>query len=179
LTLTEWLVIAAVAGMLGALFLPDSATTARWEIERRARTWRPTSADRKQPDPSIMATDIDILGEWEVDRHRSGSSLTVTRASSPTFAVHFSTWGCVGQCEFDRTGRLRNGILKLDQPVAEYSRGAYDTLYSVRVNGEELLLPAAFVSEFQNRLAADHTNVSHDPVPSPCVFRRASSFRRQ
>ena len=176
LNLAEALVIVAILGLLAALFLPDSATRTRWEIERRAREWEPSSADQRQPDPSFMAANVSIVGEWAVCRHRNGSSMTISENSPGKFTVLFSTYGCMGRCDFQRDARFDNGILTFDRPVSEYFPVAYDTLYAVRVAGDDLLLPAAFVTKFQHGLSDDGKQIADDLIVRMYVYRRAAAF---
>lgn len=174
LTPVEWLTIAIGCGVLAALFSPDSWTVARRKIERRAREWAPSESDRKQPSASLMAPDFDIAGQWAVRRHLNSSSMTIVRTAPGEYSVAFSTAGCMGFCKFQRTARLQRGVITLDAAVAEYMPFAYDTLYAVRANGEELLLPAAFVDEFEAEF--EHRQGELDQMMKFYVFRRLEEF---
>lgn len=173
LTWVELIVAIAIVGVLAVLLLgPDSSTVARRKIERRARDWTPSAADRLRPDPSLIAPDIEIAGEWESRRHLNSCSLSIRQTASNAYAVDFATGGCMGGCAFQRSGCYRNGVLTLDGPVAEYMPAAYDTLYAIRVNGEELLLPAAYVERFGE--AVVDGEVRSDLTLRNSVYRRAS-----
>lgn len=174
LTPVEWLTVAIICGVLAALFSPSSSTIARRKIERRAREWRPPESDRKPPSTSLMAPDFNIAGMWAVRRHLNASSMTIVRKGPGEYSVAFSTAGCMGFCEFQRSARLQNGVITLDAAVAEYMPCAYETLYAVRANGEELLLPAAFVDEFEAEFVR-RQEVDHQMMKN-WVFRRLEAF---
>jgi hypothetical protein len=45
-------------------------------------------------------------------------------------------------------------VVTLDRAVAEYTGYTYDTLYAIRLNAGEYLLPAASVPDFERERAA-------------------------
>lgn len=176
-TLVELVVVILIVAALLLLLAPDSATVARWNIERRAREWTPSAADRRRPDPLLVAPDIDIAGEWESRRHLNGCGLSIRRTSSDEYATDFTTGGCMGGCAFQRSGRYRNGELTLDGPLAEYAPAVYDTLYAICVNGEAFLLPAAYVDRF--RQAVVDGKVHDELVLRNSVYRRVESAQER
>jgi hypothetical protein len=166
-------VFGLVATALIALWIaPDSRTATRREIARRVRQWRPGEEDRRLPDPKLINADAEIAGQWVVRRHRSGSTMTIIETSPTEYLIHFSTWGCLGDCVFERRGQLHDGIFTLVEPVGEYLPVVYDRLYVVRIAGADLLLPGSFVTQLQNGLSADRSQVTDDHALSWCVFRR-------
>jgi len=92
---------------------------------------------------------MDVTGEWLLLRHLEGNSMSIKRKAGAAYAVQFRTQGCLGCCNFERVGRFDNAVLVLDHPVAEYAPFAYDRFYAIRVDGEDMLLPATFVDAFQ------------------------------
>ena len=69
--------------------------------------------------------------------------------------------------------RFENGVLTLNEPITECLPAVYDTLYVIRANGEDLLLPAAFVDDFEDGLADDED----DLVMRMAVYRRTESIQ--
>jgi hypothetical protein len=173
LTLIELVVIVLIIGVFILLLAPDSSTVARREIERRARDWTPSADDRIRPDPSFIAPAMGIAGQWESRRHLNSCVLSIEQTSPGVYAVDFGTGGCMGGCKFERNARYRNGVLTLDKAVAEYAPAVYDMLYAIRLNGEELLLPAAYVKRFQE--ACVDGEMSDEVLLRNCVYRRTAS----
>jgi hypothetical protein len=148
------LTIAAVlAGLAALAFLGDSATATRRELERRARTWTKGPLATLS-DPSLLAPDVDLSGQWVNRGRRSHAFFRFTERAPGSFDVLFSTGGCLGRCELTRTAEFKEGVLTLDGAVAEYAPRTYDTLYVIRLNAREYLLPAVSVAEFECELAA-------------------------
>ena len=146
-SLTDVLVIVAIVAFFIALLGPDSATRARRAIMQRIRSWKPSAADTTAPDSRRLVPDLELVGHWSVRRHLNGSSLEIQKLPSGEFRVRFATGGCLGSYEAVQTATFRDGILTLDEPVAEYLPAVYDRLYAVRVADEVRLLPAARVSD--------------------------------
>ena len=127
LTVVEWLTILFIVAVLGGLLLPDSATTTRWHLEKRARDF--ASADiARLSDESILATDPDIAGTWTCRHRLDGSVFTFSRRDDGQFDVDFSTRGCLGRCDLRRTAKIDKGVIRLDAAVAEYLTRTYNTL---------------------------------------------------
>ncbi len=151
LTILEWLTILFILAVLGGLFLPDSATTTRWNLEKRARDFASTDIARLS-DESIIATDPDIAGTWTCRHRLDGSVFTFSRRDDGQFDVDFSTSGCLGGCDLRRTAKIDKGIIRLDAAVAEYRPRTYNALYVIRIAGTEYLLPAELISDFEREL---------------------------
>lgn len=153
-TIVESLTMVAVLGILTSLiFVPDSATSTRRSLERRARDWKrssvPTVTDR-----SLIATDIALSGEWTTRRRLNHTAFTFVERTDGKYDVQFSTGGCLGGCKLSRVGTLSEGVLVLDRAVAEYVPRTYDTLYAIRIDDIEYLLPADSVRDFERAIAS-------------------------
>jgi hypothetical protein len=154
-TVVEWVTIAGVAAILAAvLVIPDTATSTRRQIERRARDFKAASVARLT-DESILAADAVIAGSW-IRRHRlNRSTFVFTPRPDGRLDVRFATGGCLGGCEFVRIASFANGVISLDGAIAEYLPRTYDTLYVIRVDGAEYLLPAQGLAEFEQKLRSE------------------------
>ena len=161
-----------VGVLLVLVFAPDPDTLTRRKLESRARDWQPTAVDGIRPQRSIIVDDANVVGEWTVSRRLDGSSLSISPSAPNAYSVAFSTAGCCGACRMQRAARFENGVLTLDEPVAEYYPAVYDTLYAIRANGEDLLLPAPFVQQFEEGLADDRDRSSRNFVMRQYVYRR-------
>ncbi len=153
-TIVESLTILAVIAILaGLIFIPDSATATRRDIERRARDWKPSVAPTLA-DRSFIHTEISVIGHWHTQRRLSHTEFTFDPRTDGRYDVRFRTGGCGGGCELSRTATLTDGVISLDGAVVEYSRKTYDTIYVIRVDTDEYLLPAENVVDFERELAA-------------------------
>jgi hypothetical protein len=134
----------SLAVAIGGPFVSD-LTNPWWEV--KARRWTPGPADLMRPPEALIAKDVDISGDWS----RSGMD-TVGFSFRPRpdggYDVDGGTGGCLDRWTFQRTATCLDGVIKLDRPIAEYRPVVYDTLYVVRYDGGEYLLPACSVSDF-------------------------------
>lgn len=153
-TMVETITLIAITAILAAvIFIPDAAKTTRRQLERRAGEWNRTTAPVLS-ESSLIAADMSLIGKW-VNRHRlNHSAFTFANRMDGRFDVGFSTGGCLGGCEMSRVGTMVDGAVVLDGAVAEYSGPVYDTIYAIRVNNRECLLPAANVPAFERELNA-------------------------
>ncbi len=145
--------IAVLAILAGLIFIPDSATSTRRSLERRARNWKPSSVPTFT-DPSLIATDIALSGEWTTRRRLNHTTFKFAKRADGKYDVQFSTSGCFGGCELTRIAEISDGAIMLDGAVAEYVSRTYDILYSIRVDNIEYLLPAESVPDFERDLAS-------------------------
>ena len=153
LTLSEWLTLASLTAIIVAfMVIPDSSTATRRRLERLATDWQPTSP-RELADRSILAAEIDLSGEWSRGGRLAKSQLSFTARSDSSYDLQFNTGGCGGSCELARVATCSGGVITLDAAVAEYSDRVYTTLYAIRLEDREYLLPAESVLEFETRLA--------------------------
>lgn len=172
LTVVEWLTILFIVAVLGGLLLPDSATMTRWQLEKRARDF--VSADvATLSDESIIVTDPDIAGTWTCRHRMDGSEFTFSRRGDGQFDVDFSTSGCLGKCDLRRAAKIDKGIIRLDAAVAEYRTRTYNTLYVIRIDGSEYLLPADGLSDFEQEVKSGSGGWEG------YVFRRGSEANEQ
>ncbi|MCL4205059.1 MAG: hypothetical protein KJ000_21470 [Pirellulaceae bacterium] len=154
-TVVEWITIVGVSAILAAvLLIPDTATSTRRQIERRARDFEAGSVDRLT-DESILAADADIAGRWIRWHRLNRSTLFFLPRPDGRFDVRFATAGCGGGCEFVRIASFANGVIRLDGAIAEYGPRTFDTLHPIRVDGAEYLLPAHGLAEFEEKLRSD------------------------
>lgn len=168
------LYVAGFAAFSWVMSLPLTNTHQR-EAERRIRNWQPTKQDSQRPDERLMFRDTEISGMWQCKLSRyKGSRLSVEGEPSGTFRVHFSSGGCLGHFEAERTGHFENGVLVLNQPVAEYCGGIYHILFVVAVCGDEYLVPSIYVDKFQAALSADLASVSDDLTVKMHSYRRVT-----
>jgi len=149
-TIVESITIVAVLAMI---VVPDSATATRRSLERRAHNWKPSLVPNLS-DRSLIATDISLSGEWTTRRRLNHTAFTFSKRPDGKYDVQFSTGGCLGGCELTRIATLSDGAIILDGAVAEYVPRTYDTLYAIRIDNDEYLLPAENVPDFERDLAS-------------------------
>jgi len=153
-TIVESITIVAVLAILVCLIVvPDSATATRRSLERRARNWKPSLVPNLS-DRSLIATDISLSGEWATRRRLSHTAFTFAKRPDGQYGVQFSTGGCLGGCELTRIATFSDGAIMLDGAVAEYVPRTYDTIYAIRIDNDEYLLPAESVPDFERDLAS-------------------------
>jgi hypothetical protein len=153
-TIVEALTLVGICGILVSLFIPSTATTIRWSMERRAREWQPTVAP-VLADQSLLARDVDISGAWSSPHRLKRSTLAFSARPDGRYDAQFSSSGCLGGCQLSRTAALSSGTIALDGAVVEYSSGpTYDTLYALRIDDTDYLLPAPSVADFQREFSA-------------------------
>ncbi len=158
LTIVESLtVIAVLAVLAGFILIPDSATSTRRSLERRARTWNSSNA-YILTDLSLIPTDVDLNGEWATRRRLNHTTFKFSKRADGKYDVQFTTGGCLGGCELMRTAECSEGTIVLDGAVAEYMPRTYNTLYAIRIDDAEYLLPADNLSDFERALASGSGN---------------------
>ncbi len=145
--------IAVIAVLAGLIFIPDSATATRRDMERHARDWKPTVVPLLN-DRSLIDTEILLTGQWHTPRPLSHTEFTFDPRTDGRYNVRFRASGCGGGCELLRTATLIDGVIVFDGAVVEYSRKTYDTLVAIRVDTDEYLLPAENVVDFERELAS-------------------------
>jgi len=150
-TVTLWAILAVFAGMI---LIPDSATSTRWGLERRAQNWTPTIVPALA-DQSLLATDVELAGKWSNHHRLTRSSFAFSKTSDRGYDADFITGGCLGGCRLSRTASVQNGVVTLDRAVAEYILRTYNTLYAVRIDGQEYQVPAYGIQTFEQQLAFD------------------------
>jgi hypothetical protein len=151
LTIAEWLTILAVVVVLGGLLFPDSATTTRWNLEKRARNFKPTFID-KLTSESMVVPDARVVGSWTCRHRLNRSTFTFSKRNDGQLDVEFVTSGCLGGCNLSRIASMDGGVIQLNLAVAEYVPRTYDRLYVIRLDGTEYLLPAHALSDFERQL---------------------------
>jgi hypothetical protein len=115
-------------------------------------------------DVALIATDINIAGDWlERGRHHS-TSFSFSPLASGSFDAQFKTHGCSGGAAFSRQATWRAGTIRLDRAVADILGRTYDTLYAMRLDGTEYLLPSACVENFEQELASGNLDWSFGPL---------------
>lgn len=153
LSLADLVIAVSLVGLLAAAFLPDTATSMRWKLERRARDWKPSTFSGLA-DESLLALDIDLAGEWINEHRLTRSSFMFTKRSPQQYDAEFATSGCLGGCRFHRMAYMKNGVVTLNEAVTEYMPRTYDTLYPIRIGERAYLVPADGVREFEGKLAS-------------------------
>jgi len=78
--------------------------------------------------------------------------MNIQRRSDGNYDIDFATSGCLSGWQLKRTGSYRDGVLTLDRPVREYCPITFKTMYAMRVDGKELLLPAPNVDDLLKAL---------------------------
>lgn len=153
-TVVESITVVGVVTVLASVILiPDSATSTRWELERRARDWKRTAVPAPA-DSSLISTNVDLTGEWGNQHRLTGSTFVFTKRSQRQYDAQFATTGCFGGCSFDRVASVDNGVVTLNEAVAEYRPRTYNTLYVIRVGETNYLVPAVGIREFERALTS-------------------------
>lgn len=159
-TLTPLMVVVAACATFSWLVgTNDPDSTMRRSFESKIEGWKPTEADRQRPDERILSPAVDIVGVWERRGHLDGSSLSITGGPSDKHQVSFSTGGCLGHFQAERTGSYDKGALVLSQPITEYCPATYKVLFAVRIDGNDYLVPSVHVDDLQRGLSSDFTEV--------------------
>lgn len=150
----QWIAGIGLSVILGGFLVPDSATVTRRSLEERAERFVAKGVGALA-DKSMIATDVRLEGTWVCRSRLSGSAFVFSPRADGQFDAAFRTSGCLGGCDLGRVARLGGGVIRLDAAVAEYLPRTYDMLYVVRVDGNEYLLPAESLSDFERELDAD------------------------
>jgi hypothetical protein len=168
-SIIESAVLLAVAVLLSALiFIPDSGTAKRREIERRAHDWVPGLISAPS-EGDLIATGVDLSGEWTNEGPYTHTSFRFSNRRDVHYDAAISTGGCLGGCDFSRSATMYDGLIRLNSAVAEYDVRTYDTLFAIRVGENHYLLPADSVPDFERSFVSE----SDDWIAY--VFRRADS----
>jgi hypothetical protein len=117
---------------------------------------------------------MDLAGTWSLRRHYDGSSLNIQTNPSGNYGVEFSTGSCQGGCKLERHGEFRDGVLTLDQPVAEYSHAVYQKLYAIRIADTDYIVPSPFVPAVAAALSSDGGAIVDEARFNRSVYRRAN-----
>ena len=84
--------IVVLAILASFIFIPDSATSTRHSLERRAQNWKPSGVPTFT-DPSLLAPDIVLNGEWTTRRRLNHTAFVFNERADGKYDVHFSTGG--------------------------------------------------------------------------------------
>lgn len=172
-------IVVSLLIVAGFFYVPDFATSTRLSLEGRARDWKPSGIPAV-PDSSMIATEIDLNGEWTTRRRLNHAAFAFAERTDGKYDVQFSTGGCCGGCNLSRVGTFIDGVLVLDGAVAEYLPRTYDTLYAIRIDDAEYLLPAESVPNFERAIASGsddwkwyvHSRQGNSNEPSDASERR-------
>jgi hypothetical protein len=149
-TLLECIVIIAIVFVLIGLLLPSPYEGERREVETKMKTWRP-GPDIPIAETNLLSSDVDLNGEWRRGGIHSRCIITICASNVPDiYQVEFrGRWGLW------QTTATRNGSrLTLAEAVAENSETIFDTLWIIRVENDEFLVPMARTEEFNKARAA-------------------------
>ncbi len=124
-------------------------------VEAELAKWSPKAADLQVPPEKLRDSSIEVEGDWIGRTGMDSARMSIQRRSSNDYDIDFATSGCLSHWELRRTGTYRDGVLTLDRPVQEYCPITFKTLYAIRVDGKELLLPASNVSNLLKDLDDD------------------------
>ncbi|MFN0138128.1 MAG: hypothetical protein ACKVS9_18645 [Phycisphaerae bacterium] len=132
----------------------DEAQTACF-IEQELADWSPSVADAQAPPEYLRNRSVAIEGVWIGRTDMDYASMTITRRADNNYDVEFVTGGSLSSWCLKRTASYRDGVLTLDRPVREYCPITFKSMFTIQVDGKELLLPASTVSEFLPDVDAD------------------------
>ncbi|HEY3244901.1 MAG TPA: hypothetical protein VGM03_16290 [Phycisphaerae bacterium] len=99
------------------------------------------------PPEKLRDGSIDIEGDWIRRTRLDSARMRVKHRSSNHYDVEFATSGCLSRWQLKRTGSYRDGVLTLNRPVQEYCPITFNTLYAIRADGKELLVPAPNIAD--------------------------------
>jgi len=139
--------------LIGGILTPSPQDAAERAIERRAALWERGEVPVLS-DASLIAGDAVLHGEWRREGRRERHVYHFSGRADGTFGVYFTT-NNHGTCDFSRTATFSEGVINLDKAVAHAMGEAYDTLYAVRIDGADYLIPAPHVENFERELAAE------------------------
>jgi hypothetical protein len=111
-------------------------------MEAKLAWWSPKAKDLQMPPEKLRDGSIDIEGDWIRRTRLDSARMRVKHRSSNHYDVEFATSGCLSRWQLKRTGSYRDGVLTLNRPVQEYCPITFNTLYAIRADGKELLVPA-------------------------------------
>lgn len=125
----------------------------KWTRESSARMeaelakWTPSATDKQVPPEKLRDRSFDIEGDWIGRTGMDSAQMSIKRRSDREYDIDFATGGCLDHWKLKRTGSYHDGVLTLDRPVQEYCPITFKTMYAIRVDGKELLLPAPNVDD--------------------------------
>jgi hypothetical protein len=128
------------------------------QMEARLKNWQAPEGLQLPPD-SIRISSVALEGSWLGRTGMDSARMNITRREDDTFDVEFVAGGCLGRWQLSRTATYSDGILELDRPVQEYCPITFKRLYTIRVDGTELLLPETNVAALMEGLDPNgHSN---------------------
>jgi hypothetical protein len=111
------------------------------KVEARLAEWQTDHDDLRPSLGSLVVSNADPTGEWKNHDMAMESNRMTVRRRGGQYEVLFSTQGCVDYWTLTRRAAYSNGVLQLENPVEEYSGAQYDTLYTLAVSNQTVLLP--------------------------------------
>lgn len=104
------------------------------EVKSQLAKWKPSAADRVVPSEEFWVRDAEVEGHWS--NLRGGMQLFIEPVSGKPglFRVDCLVGGCTWRGSTQATGRYKDGILALDDPVMD--NGPVDRFYAIRVRGQ-------------------------------------------
>jgi len=119
-----------------------SNPTVEAKVEARLAEWQSDHADLRPGLGGLVVSNADPTGEWKNhDMAMESNRMTVRRRRGGQYEVLFSTHGCVDYWTLTRQAACSNGVFQMAKPVEEYSGAQYDTLYTLAVSNQTVLLP--------------------------------------
>jgi hypothetical protein len=166
----EVLVIVFVIVILVSLLLPgvDSGIQLS-EEDLELDKWKPGPEHDVPPHDTVWVEDMDVTGQWT---YRFRTIFWIDPGTDDDYTVKFVSYHRCTHCELGRTATYDHGVLTLDRPVKEVPGPAYQKLYTVRIDGEDCLLPAARSEEFEQGRADDWSRFQSHDLLDTIVLRR-------
>jgi hypothetical protein len=169
-TIAEVLVIVAVVGILASLLLPAVNSGIQInEEDLELDKWKPGPEHDVLPHNTVGVQDMDVTGKWT---YRWRTVFEIDSRADGGYTVKFVSSHRCTHCELQRTATYDQGVLTLDRPVKEVPGPAYQKLYTVRIDGEDFLLPAARSEEFEQGRADDWSRFHSHDLLDRIVLRR-------
>jgi hypothetical protein len=169
-TIAEVLVIVAVVGILASLFLPAVNSGIQInEEDLELDKWKPGPEHDVLPHNTVGVQDMDVTGQWT---YRWRPTFGIDPRTDGGYSVKFVSNHRCTHCELQRTATYEQGVLTLDRPVKEIAGPTYQKLYTVRIDGEDCLLPAARSEEFEQGRADDWSRSHSHDLLDGIVLRR-------
>ncbi len=151
----EILVLTIIALMLTAMLLPP--VTGPPPLTDDDLDWgerKPKDEQKMLPPANILATDLNIAGEWRYAWRHTAFDIKPDVAGSWRVTFHSGTGCSFGKSILlHRTGMYENAVLVLDRPVQEMSGKMYQRIYGVRVGGHEYLISSVCMDSVGQFLA--------------------------
>ena len=146
-------------------------------METELAKWSPSSEDMKVPRESLRDRSMNVTGEWIGRTGMDYAALSIKPRSGNEYDVTFATGGCLSDWQLRRIGKYAHGVLTLDRPVQEYCPITFNTLYAIRIDGKELLLPAGNTTELMEDVDSDGHAKSNSIGVSFYTYGRAADRR--